>query len=57
MNRRIREELLGADGVCPGDTGIVAVSGGADSVFLLRILESLAEELELQLVVVHVHHG
>ena len=57
MNRRIREELLGADGVCPGDTGIVAVSGGADSVFLLRILESLAEELKLRLVVVHVHHG
>ena len=57
LKSRIREELLLRDGVHHGDTGIVAVSGGADSVFLLRMLNFLAEELNLRLIVVHVHHG
>ena len=35
----------------------VAVSGGADSVALLHILHTLAPELGLQLVVLHVNHG
>jgi tRNA(Ile)-lysidine synthase len=39
-----------------GETVIVAVSGGADSVALLDILHSLPEE-RLQLVVAHLNHG
>ncbi|AJE03147.1 tRNA lysidine(34) synthetase TilS [Geobacter pickeringii] len=39
----------------PGDTVVVAVSGGPDSVALLDILASLSS-LELQLVVAHVNH-
>ena len=34
-----------------------AVSGGADSMALLRILCALAEELQMQLSAVHVNHG
>jgi tRNA(Ile)-lysidine synthase len=35
----------------------VAVSGGADSVFLLHLLRELAPSLDLRLSVVHIEHG
>ena len=41
----------------PGDRVGVAVSGGADSVGLLRALLDLRRELGIVLSVVHVHHG
>jgi tRNA(Ile)-lysidine synthase len=40
-----------------GETVLVAVSGGADSVALLHILTQLAAELRLRLHVMHVDHG
>src|SRR5579884_4176829 len=40
----------------PGDRVAVAVSGGADSVALLCVLEELAGELGIGLRVVHVNH-
>jgi tRNA(Ile)-lysidine synthase len=40
-----------------GESVLVAVSGGADSVALLRILIALAPELSLRLHVLHVDHG
>jgi len=40
----------------PGEA-IVAVSGGADSVALLDLMKSIANELRLKLVVAHVDHG
>ncbi|MBV9482494.1 MAG: tRNA lysidine(34) synthetase TilS [Acidobacteria bacterium] len=46
-----RQELL-----CPGDRVGVAVSGGRDSVALLRLLLELRQELGIVLVVVHVNH-
>ncbi len=49
--RYIEENSLFA----PGDTVVVAVSGGADSVALLDILASLGE-LRLNLVVAHLNH-
>lgn len=48
----IRENRL----FSPGDTVVVAVSGGADSVALLDILSSLPD-LRLHLVVAHLDHG
>lgn len=41
----------------PGSRCIVGVSGGADSVCLLRVLFELKDELQVEPVVVHVHHG
>jgi len=41
----------------PGDRVIVALSGGADSVCLLVVLNELREVLGLELKAVHVHHG
>ena len=40
-----------------GETVLVAVSGGADSVALLHLLLTLAPELSLRLHVLHVDHG
>src|SRR5262245_58662855 len=40
-----------------GETVLVAVSGGADSVALLHVLMTLADELALGLHVLHVDHG
>ena len=40
----------------PGDRAGVAVSGGADSVGLLRLLESLRRQLGITLLVVHFDH-
>jgi tRNA(Ile)-lysidine synthase len=49
-NIRQRKMLL------PGDRAGVAVSGGADSVGLLRLLERLRSRLGIKLVVVHFDH-
>ena len=49
---KVREQRLFA----PGETVVVAVSGGADSVVLLDLLVRLAE-LRLNLVVAHLNHG
>jgi tRNA(Ile)-lysidine synthase len=40
-----------------GETVLVAVSGGADSVALLDVLRELAPSLRLSLECAHVHHG
>ncbi len=40
-----------------GDTVIVGVSGGVDSVVLLHVLMALRDEYDLSLVVVHMDHG
>src|SRR5580698_9164190 len=45
------------DSFRPGMRLGVAVSGGADSVALLRRLTGLWQELGLALTVLHVHHG
>lgn len=41
----------------PGETVVVGVSGGADSVCLLKVLSELAGEYALKPVVVHINHG
>lgn len=52
VHRFIRQHRL----ILPGERVSVAVSGGADSVALLRILLELREELGAVLAVAHFHH-
>lgn len=40
-----------------GDSVILGVSGGADSVCMLHLLNSIKEDLGIELTVVHVNHG
>ena len=40
-----------------GDTVIIGISGGADSVALLSVLNELKNELEISLVGAHINHG
>ncbi len=53
VRRAIREHGL----LAPGERGLVAVSGGPDSVALLGLLAALAGKLRVALAVGHVDHG
>lgn len=57
MLERIAEFIARHDMFPPGARVGVAVSGGADSVFLLHALLELAPRWNLQLSIVHVDHG
>lgn len=58
LTRTVLEALRGRCGVMGGERLVVAVSGGADSVALLRVLAGVAaqREWELDLHVAHVQH-
>lgn len=43
--------------LCAGQSVLIGVSGGADSVALLLVLESLAEDNKWKLAIAHVNHG
>lgn len=54
---RIRETIAAHRLLAGGETVVVAVSGGADSIALLHILHALAPALRLRLHIAHLHHG
>jgi tRNA(Ile)-lysidine synthase len=53
VEKAIKEEKL----LVRGDCVIVAVSGGPDSMALLKCLELLADKFSIKLVAAHVNHG
>lgn len=57
LTERVRKTMEEHHMVKPGDRVVAALSGGADSVCLLRILVQLRESLGIRLRAVHVHHG
>jgi tRNA(Ile)-lysidine synthase len=57
LEQHVLENIRRSGMVSPGDRVGVAVSGGADSVALLRISEALRGELGITLLVVHFDHS
>jgi tRNA(Ile)-lysidine synthase len=56
LEQSVLHHIRAAQMIMPGYRIGVAVSGGADSVALLRILQDLREELGITLLVVHFNH-
>jgi tRNA(Ile)-lysidine synthase len=56
LEQSVLETIRRSRLLAPGDRTSVAVSGGADSVALLRILEKLRDDLGITLLVVHFDH-
>ena len=61
MNEKILNKISKYIGdyklIGPGDTVIAGVSGGADSMCMLLILEELSEKQDFKVIVAHVNHG
>ncbi|MGD0964434.1 MAG: tRNA lysidine(34) synthetase TilS [Candidatus Acidiferrales bacterium] len=57
LERQVLETIGGARMLSPGDRVAVAVSAGADSVALLRLLAGLRDELGITLLVAHFDHS
>lgn len=57
MLAKVKETISRYALLQPGDKVLVALSGGADSVCLLSVLQELSRELQLSLVAAHVNHG
>ena len=57
LQRRVARFLSKEGIIHPGDSGIVAVSGGADSLCLVHVLHSLQDSLGIKLAVAHLDHG
>jgi tRNA(Ile)-lysidine synthase len=57
FEQRMLEAIRRGRAILPGARVGVAVSGGADSVALLRILDGLANELGITLLVAHLNHS
>ncbi len=57
LSRRVGAWLSEENRVRPGDTILVGLSGGADSVCLLSVLQELSAPLGFQTAALHVHHG
>jgi tRNA(Ile)-lysidine synthase len=55
--KKVTETISRYDMIHGGDTVLVGVSGGPDSVCLLDILHKLADELKISLIVSHYNHG
>jgi tRNA(Ile)-lysidine synthase len=57
LDLKVKETIRKYRMLSPGDGVLVAVSGGPDSVALLRVLWQLKDEINLRLEVAHLQHG
>ncbi len=57
MNDKITQTVEKYHMLNSGDTVLIALSGGADSVFLTEYLLSLKEKYNLKLIAAHIEHG
>ncbi len=55
--QKVRRTIQRYQFIGPGDTVVVGVSGGPDSLCLLHVLHALVTELDARLHVAHLHHG
>jgi tRNA(Ile)-lysidine synthase len=53
----VLQTIYGHNMISPGDKVLAAVSGGADSVCMLHILNSIKKSLQFELCCAHVNHG
>ena len=56
LEQSVLQHVRSAQMIAPGDRIGVAVSGGADSVALLRVLQNIRQDLGITLLVVHFDH-
>lgn len=52
--KNVYETIMASGMICQGDSVVVGVSGGADSVCLLSVLKNLQMSMTLQLTAVHI---
>jgi len=57
MIKKVKEAIKKYRMLESGDSIVVAVSGGPDSVALLKVLETLSDEYGLTLIAAHLNHG
>lgn len=57
LARAARKTIQAHSMIRPGEQVTAGVSGGPDSVALVRILNDLRDELDFKLTVCHIHHG
>ncbi|HVO66817.1 MAG TPA: tRNA lysidine(34) synthetase TilS, partial [Syntrophales bacterium] len=57
MIKKVKEAIKKYRMLEPGDTAVVAVSGGPDSLALLKVLKILSNEYRLTLITAHLNHG
>jgi len=54
---KVKETVTRYHLLTQGDRVVVGVSGGVDSMVLLRLLDGLREDFKLSLIVAHINHG
>lgn len=57
MLKKVKKTIKNENLIKKNETVLIGVSGGADSMSLFDILMNLKEELKINILVAHVHHG